>query len=130
MLGQLRTCFNLMKTGQNSFLSPPKELRISMTYLLRSLSAMLKFLSNSVKNLGFVLDCHLTMNAHVSNIGCTCYFELHRLASIIPVLLLLIPGKCSNCHTCICFCFVKNSLQFGSTLGVTSHLQQIQNYAA
>ena len=30
----------------------------------------------SVKNLGFTLDCHLTMNAHVSNIACTCYFEL------------------------------------------------------
>ena len=36
----------------------------------------------SVKNLGFKLDCHLTMNAHVSNIARTCYFELHRLASI------------------------------------------------
>ena len=31
----------------------------------------------SVKNLGFTLDCHLTMNAHVSNIARTCYFELH-----------------------------------------------------
>ena len=28
----------------------------------------------SVKNLGFTLDCHLTMNAHVSNITRTCYF--------------------------------------------------------
>ena len=28
----------------------------------------------SVKNLGFTLDCHLTMNAHVSNIALTCYF--------------------------------------------------------
>ena len=36
----------------------------------------------SVKNLGFTLDCHLTMNAHVSNIARTCYFELHRLESI------------------------------------------------
>ena len=36
----------------------------------------------SVKNLCFTLDCHLTMNAHVSNIARTCYFELHRLASI------------------------------------------------
>ena len=36
----------------------------------------------SVKNLGFSLDCHLTMNAHVSNIARTCYFELRRLASI------------------------------------------------
>ena len=34
-----------------------------------------------MKNLGFTLDCHLTMNAHVSNIARTCYFELRRLAS-------------------------------------------------
>ena len=39
-------------------------------------------LKKSVKNLGFTLDCHLTMNAHVSNIARTCYFELRRLASI------------------------------------------------
>ena len=37
---------------------------------------------NSVKNLGFTLICHLTMNAHVSNIARTCHFELRRLASI------------------------------------------------
>ena len=28
----------------------------------------------SVKNLGFTLDCHLTMNAHFSNIARKCYF--------------------------------------------------------
>ena len=36
----------------------------------------------SVKNLGLTLDCHLTMNAHVTNIARTCYFELRRFASI------------------------------------------------
>ena len=36
----------------------------------------------SVKNLGFALYCHLTMNAHVSSIARTCYFEQRRLASI------------------------------------------------
>ena len=36
----------------------------------------------SVKNLGFTLDCHLAMNAHVSDIARTLYFELRRLASI------------------------------------------------
>ena len=36
----------------------------------------------SVKKLGFTLDCHLTMNAHVSKIDRTSYIELHRLASI------------------------------------------------
>ena len=36
----------------------------------------------SVKNLGLTLDCHLTMNSHVSNISRTCYFDLRHLASI------------------------------------------------
>ena len=36
----------------------------------------------SVRKLGLALDCHLTMNEHVSNIARTCYFELRRLASI------------------------------------------------
>ena len=36
----------------------------------------------SVKNLGFTLECHLTMNAHVSNIARTCYFELRCLVCI------------------------------------------------
>ena len=36
----------------------------------------------SVKNFGLTLDFHLTMNAHVSNIARTCYFELRRLTSI------------------------------------------------
>ena len=30
--------------------------------------------TQSVKNLGFALDCYLNMNAHVSNIARTCYF--------------------------------------------------------
>ena len=45
------------------------------------------------------------MNAHVSNIARTCYFELRLLASIRRFL-------------------------FGSTHDVISHLQRIQNYAA
>ena len=36
----------------------------------------------SVKNLGLTLDCHLAMNAHVTNIARICYFELRRLAYI------------------------------------------------
>ena len=36
----------------------------------------------SVKNQDLTFDCHLTMNAHVSNITRTCYFELRRMASI------------------------------------------------
>ena len=36
----------------------------------------------SVKNLDFTLDCHLTMNAHVSNIARNYYLEQRRFASI------------------------------------------------
>ena len=37
---------------------------------------------HSVKNMGFTLDCHPTMNSYVSNNARKCYFELRRLASI------------------------------------------------
>ena len=75
------------------------------------------------------LDCHLTMNAHVSNIAQTCYFELHRLASFRRFLTstatatLLSAFDLSRIDYC-------SSLLFGSTHDVTSHLQRIQNNAA
>ena len=37
---------------------------------------------HSVKNLCFKLECHLTMNVHVTNVARTCYFKLRRFASI------------------------------------------------
>ena len=83
----------------------------------------------SVKILGFALDCHLTMNAHVSNIAHTCYFELRRLASIRRFLTstatatLVSALVLSRIDYCI-------SLLFDSTHDVTSHLQRTQNYAA
>ena len=57
---------------------------------------------HSMKNLGFKLDCHLTMNAHVSKIARTFFFELRRLASLRRFL--------TSTATCICLCFVKNLL--------------------
>ena len=82
----------------------------------------------SVKNLGFTLDCHLTMNAHVSNIARTCYYELRRLASIRRFLTSTATATLVSAFVLsrIDYC---NSLLFGSTLDVTSHLQRIQNYA-
>ena len=47
-LGQLRICLDLMKTRQNSCLSSPKKLSISIIYLLQSLLTMLKFPSSSL----------------------------------------------------------------------------------
>ena len=82
-----------------------------------------------MKNLGFTLDCHLATKAHVSNIARTCYFELRRLASIRRFLI-------STATATLVSAFVLlridccNSLLFGSTHDVTSHLQRIQNYAA
>ena len=83
----------------------------------------------SVKNLGFTLDCHLTMNAHVSFIARTCYFELRRLASIRRFLTSTATATLVSAFVLsrIDYC---NSLLFGSTHDVTSHLQRIQNYAA
>ena len=83
----------------------------------------------SVKNLNLTLDCHLTMNAHISNIARTCYFELRRLASIRRFLTSPATATLVSAFVLsrIDYC---NSLLFGSTHGVTSHLQRIQKYAA
>ena len=83
----------------------------------------------SVKNLGFTLDCHLTMKAHVSYIARTCYLELRRLASICRFLTSTATATLVSAFVLsrIDYC---NSLLFGSTHDVTSHLQRIQNYAA
>ena len=84
---------------------------------------------DSVKNLGFILDCHLTMNAHVSNIARTCNFELRRLASTRRFLTSTATATLVSAFvlTRIDYC---NSLLFGSTHDVTSQLQRTQNYAA
>ena len=126
---QLRTCLNLMTTRQNSCLSPPKQLSISITYLLQSLSAMLKFHSNSLWGIWVLYYCHLTMNGHVSNIARTCYFELRRLASIRRFMTSTATATLVSAFVLsrIDYC---NSLLFGSTHDVTCLLQRIQNYAA
>ena len=83
----------------------------------------------SVKNLGFALDCHLTTNANVTNIARTCYFELRRLASIRRFLTSTATATLVSAFvlSIIDYC---TSLLFGSTHNVTSHLQRIQNYSA
>ena len=84
---------------------------------------------HSVENLGSTLDCHLTMNAHVSKIARTCYFEQRRLASIRIFLsstataTLVSAFNLSTIDHCI-------TLLFCSTHDVTSHLKRIKNYAA
>ena len=82
-----------------------------------------------MKNLGLTLDCHLTMNAHVTNIARTCYFELRRSASIRRFLTSTATATLVSAFALsrIDYC---NSLLLGSTHDVTSHLQRTQNYAA
>ena len=82
----------------------------------------------SVKNLGFSLDCNLTMNAHATDIARTCYFELRRLASIRRFLTSTATATLVSAFVLsrIDYC---NSLLFGSTHDVTFRLQRIQNNA-
>ena len=122
--GQLRTCLSLMTTRQNSCLSPLRELPTSITIR----NAQIPF-KQFVKNLGFTLDCHLTMNAHLSNIACTCCFELRRLASIRRFLTSTATATLVSAFVLsgIDYC---NSLLFGYAHDVTSHLRRILNYAA
>ena len=83
----------------------------------------------SVKNLGLTFDCHLTRNAHVSNIVRTCYFQLRRLACIRRYLTSTASATLVSAFVLsrIDYC---SSHMFGSTHDVTSNLQLIQNYAA
>ena len=83
----------------------------------------------SVKKLGPTLDCHLTLNAHVTNIARTCHFELRRLAYIRRFLTSTATATLVSAFVLsrIDYC---NSLLFGSTHDVTSHLQRRQNHAA
>ena len=66
---------------------------------------------------------------YVSNIAWTCYFELRCLASIRKFLTSTATATLVSAFVLsrIDYC---NSLLFGSTSDVTSHLQRIQNYAA
>ena len=92
---------------------------------------------HSLINLGITLDIHLrhsidihlTMNAHVSNIARTCYFELRRLAYICRFLTSTATATLVSAVVLsrIDYC---SSLLFCSTRDVTSHLQRTQNYAA
>ena len=129
-LGQLRTCLNLMTTRQQLMLVTSKRTKYlhNLPTSITIENAQVPF-KQSVKNLCLTLDCHLTMNAHVSNIAQTCHFELRRLASIRRFLTSSATATLVSAFALsrIDYC---NSLMFGSTHDVTSHLQRIQYYAA
>ena len=83
----------------------------------------------SVKYLGLTLDGHLTMNANISNIHRTCYFELRHLAYIRRFLTSMTTANLVSDFVLsrIDYC---NSQLFCSTHDVTPHLQRIHKYAA
>ena len=82
-----------------------------------------------MKNLGFTLDCHLTINEHTSNIASTCYFTLchnisiRRFMASAATVMLVSAFSLSIVDYC-------SLLLFGFAHHVTSHLQCIQYYAA
>ena len=125
-LGQMRTCLDLMIAML--VISKRCKYLHNLATSITIGNAQIPF-KLSVKNLGFTLDCHLTMNAHISNIARTCYFELRRLASIRRFLTNTATATLVSAFVLsrIDYC---NSLLLGSTHDVTSHLQRIQNYAA
>ena len=104
-----------------------KHLHKLLTSIIIS-NAQIPF-KQSVRNLGLSLDCHLTVNVHVSNIARTCYFELRCLAYICRFLTSTATATLVSAFVLsrIDYC---SSLLFGYTHDVTSHLQRIQNYAA
>ena len=84
------------------------------------------FLPLSTHTLSYTIHLLMTYNY---NIARTCYFELRRLVSIRRFLTSTATATLVSAFVLsrIDYC---NSLLFGSTHDVTSHLQRIQNYAA
>ena len=84
---------------------------------------------HSVKNFGLILDCHLTMNVHVSKFARTCYYELRRLSCIRRLLTCTATATHESAFVSSISDYC-SSLLFGFTHDVISHLQRIQNNAA
>ena len=86
-------------------------------------------LSDSVKNLGVTLDCHLTLKTHVSNLVCSANFELCRISSTCHLL-------STDATKTLVFAFVLscldycNSLLFGCPQYLLNKLQKVQNNTA
>ena len=93
-----------------------------------SVLALLEF-SSAFDTIDHNIRVHRLMNAHVSNIARTCYFEVRRLASIRRFLTSTATATLVSAFILsrIDYC---NSLLFGSPHDVNSHLQRILNYAA
>ena len=102
-LGQLRTCLDKMTTRHRLVTFRRAKHLHNLPTSITIGNAQFPF-KQSVKNLGFTLNCHLTMNAHVTNIALSAF----------------VFSRIDYC----------NLLLFGSTHDLTSHLQRIQNNAS
>ena len=94
-----------------------------------SLGNVQLYLTQSVRGYELTLDYHLIINTRVSSIARTCYFELCPQASICRFMTSTATATLVSAFALsrIDYC---NSLLYGSTHDVTSHLQLTQNYAA
>ena len=124
---------NMLKLNDNKtelmLVTPRRTMHLHSLPTSITISNAQILFKQSVKNLGFALECQLTIKAHFFNINRTCYFERNRLASIRRFLTSTATATLVSAFALsrIDYC---NSLLFGSTHDVTSHLQQIQTYAA
>ena len=85
--------------------------------------------SSSVRNLGVVLDCHLSMEAHVGEACRKAYYQLWRIRKIRRYL------DMASCNTLVCSLVFPhidfaNSLLFGLPDYLITKLQRVQNFAA
>ena len=85
--------------------------------------------SDSVRNLGFILDSKLSTKKHVTKVCQTAYFELKRICSIRRFL------TEDATKTLVTFCILSrldycNCLLMGTPHSVVQPLQKIQNFAA
>jgi len=79
--------------------------------------------SSSIRNLGVVLDRHLSMKAHVGEACRKAYYQLWRFGKIRKYLDMV------SCNTLICF-LVFPHLDFGLPDYLIIKLQRVQNFAA
>ena len=107
-LGQLRTCLNLMTARQISWLSPLRDLSLSITYLLLSLLVMLKFPSNSLWRIWVLHWTVILLWMHMSPIllghatlNCVVW---HKFVDSWQVLHWL-PVKVRSTYKIACLCY-------------------------
>ena len=85
--------------------------------------------SDTVKNLGVTLDCHLSLKTHVLNLVRTANFELRRIGSIRSLLTTEATATLVSAFILsrLDYC---NSLLSGSPRSLILRLQKVQNNAA